>query len=328
MISECLANLIGIRGLCDDTTPLSELFVNDLSGVSLKSIASLTNEEQEDYKGVWDEIYQRSLNQLEGDILARMQKFFKTNILLDHETFGFYKSTYATEASSNQRKGIAIDLIGSKHTEIFINNVELRLESVTNTVGVITIFNYNDGRVLDTITFTAVEGVNDIAINKRYSSFGQRTRIFISYDGNIAAAIQSSSTSYTDVYGFAVTKGAKIAVGTSVVKNNISFDGETHGMVINYNVFCSVSNFICSNKDLFKLALWYKVGQNFMDERLISTRINKYTLLNKERAEFLYDEFKKQYEENLNTVLDNMDLQGDDVCFPCQKSRMSIVNLP
>lgn len=326
MLSDCLNNVVGLRGFCDDVTP--DLWVNDIAGISLKMAASIANDEQKNFSGLWDEIYTRSLTRLEADVIVRMQQFMTTNLIIDQETTGYYKNDFDTISSTNEYKGVAIKVFGSNSTKITINSVRLRLENVTNTSGNIYVFDYNDGRTLDTISFTASNGINDIQINKSYFAKGQKKRIFIAYDSNIADAISSNTVSQWDANRFASVRGAKIGIGTSIVEDNITFDGETYGMVLDFSVGCSVEPFICSHRDLFKTPLWYLLGAEMMNERLISNRINQFTMLNAEQAASLHEDLEEKYTTLIDTVLDNIDPDSDTLCFTCSKKRNYLYSKP
>ena len=326
MLSTCFKNYIGIRGTCDDVAPISSLFINDLAGISLKMISNLSNEEQQSFQGVWDEIYQRSLNELEGDILVKMQRFFRTNILLENQLTGRYITPHLIEPASNHLKGIYISIRESKNTELFINDIELFLGAAVSGAEIF-IYDANDGTLLDTIIFNATAGFNNVPINKKYSIKGQRKRLFVSYNGNIADTIETNPIAIDTKVGFANVQGARIPVGQAVLRDNLEFTGNTHGMVINFNVVCSLDNFICSMRDFFKTALWYKLEENIMLERLTTERINKYTMVNKEKAEELRELYREKYESNLEAVLDNLEPEGDDLCFPCEKKRTYAYNL-
>jgi hypothetical protein len=92
---DCLDNRIGIRG-CD--APASEavegsaegeipvilpvdalpiLFINDLPGVSLVKIESLTDEEMETYLDVWSAIVLRSMKKFEILVKAKLNQCYK-----------------------------------------------------------------------------------------------------------------------------------------------------------------------------------------------------------------------------------------------------------
>jgi hypothetical protein len=317
MLSDCFNNYIGLRGYCEDTTPESGMYINDLSGISLNMLASLSNDEQKNYIGIWDEIYTRSLHELEGEVLVKMQKYFNTNILIDNSYTGIYEDPYVTAASSNELKGSTIEMRDSVYTSIFINHVDLYLNSATD--GNIFVYNLMNGKLLDTIAFTGgVEGINTIQINKSYNTLGQYTKIFICYDSNIADSIKTNSIDVSHV----ITRGARIAIGDTVLKNNLTFDGSSYGLVVNFNIKCEISEFICRSKDLFKLPLLYKLASNIMLERMTSTRINKFTMNSLEKAEDIMEFYKEKYKKLIDATLNNLEASSDRVCFSCNKSRI------
>lgn len=325
----CLSNYIGIRGFCVDGTPDSELFVNDLPGINLQMIANLANEEQQSFSGVWDEIRRRSIAMMEADTLTRMQRYFSSNILLSNQLSGRFRTDYADfmEAAGDFRRGTLIENCLSKNTEFFINSLDVYFDTAHS--GTFTIYDTNDGSVLDTVDYTAVVGINTFQISKEYFIFGQRKRIFISYDANNSGTQETKvSTCFCGDSGQAHIRGAQVAVGTAVLKENLTLDGNTHGMVLNFNVQCSISNLICSMKELLKFSLWYKMGEQLMLERQTSDRINFYTMANPERVQELKELYTERYENSMDDTLNNLEPQGDELCFPCRKHRMLITAIP
>ena len=126
MLKDCLENFIGLRGYCSESTPESGLYVNDLPSVSLKMINDVGNEEQKNFVGVWNEIYTRTLNQFESDVLIKAQKYFKTTLVAENSISGYNADPYEVESSSAEFKGIAIDANSriSKYLSIYVNSVQ------------------------------------------------------------------------------------------------------------------------------------------------------------------------------------------------------------
>lgn len=324
----CLQNYIGIRGFCDDVTPASELFVNDLPGISLKMIASLANEEQESFSGLWDEIRRRSIAMIEADIVSAMRPYFNHDVLVDNTLSGYYRTDFEdhTEPASNNLKGTGFDIRECRNMELFINSIQIFFATAHS--GNIQIFDYNTGAVLDTIAYTADVGFNDIQINKEYAILGQRKRIAILYDGNLSATQSTTRDAACCDSSIAEVKGVQVPVGTAVTKPNLTLDDNTHGMLVNFNIQCSISNFVCSSRELFKMAQWYKYGEQLMSERLISDRLNQYTMVNQDRAEALMNLYTEKYVENMDAVLDGLEPLSDGRCFTCNKRRTQKLDLP
>ena len=271
----CLTDYIGLRGTCATATPVSGLYVNDLAGISLKALANLSNEEQQSYQGVWDEIQRRALAELESDTLVKMQKYFKPNVLIENNQTGYFLSPPETETASAFKKGVAIDIIGSKNMVIFINQVELyTVSAITDSIK---IYDYNNGSLLDTIAFTSVANTsNVIVINKSYDLTGQKKKLFISYNGALTNSIKTTYNPYwEDSANFSIVRGASVASASSVIESNLTFDSNSGGLIVNFNVACSIQRFICMNRESYKTPLLYKLGEHVMLERLTSERLNE-----------------------------------------------------
>lgn len=326
-LTDCLTNYIGLDAKCTPDTPISGIYVNSLPGISIQMIAKLSDIDTEDFQGVFDEIYTRSLIQLESDALAQMQKSYKTRILLDNAQAGFYNTPYETVSSANNYNGWQIRTLTGKNTTQFINSVTIFLETVVG-LGSIKIFDLNSGLTIDTITFDPVIGENLIQINKRYSIAGQEKRIFIGYNGNVGDTITTQLGGVDDYSRYAILTPGQIPIGSTPIDSNMNKSGDSRGLVVNFNTECSLSNFLCQNRDYLKTPLWYLLGANLMEERMISSRMSKYTLNNKEEAKKLMKVLKDRYERDLEINLKNLTPGSDEFCFPCEKARTIKYNLP
>lgn len=315
---DCLNNYITLRGVCTETTPISGKYFNDLAGVDLKGLSNLSTSEQVSFQGVYEEIYRRSVNELESDILVRMQKYFKANILQENISTGG-KTSYEVESTSNKRKGIAIDAIGSKNMKLYINFVDLY--TTTSITDSIKIHDYDSGLLLDTISYTSSANTfNRIQINKSYGIESNRKKILISYNGNLTSSIKTNTLPYyEDSENIAVARGASVSNSSSIIESNIDFDSNSFGLIVNFNVVCSIQNFICSNRDFFTMPLMYKLGENYQLERLTTRTLSWDSAFDVEGVEKLRVYYNTKYTEQLDSVLNSISPQGDDLCFPCDK---------
>jgi hypothetical protein len=328
MAITCLDNYIGLRGTCDGATPVSGRYINDLPGVDLKMLSNLSSEEQRDYEGVWNEIYRRSVNELVGDVMVRMQKYFRKSQILENRQVGYYSSPAVTEAASAEYKGVALELYGTEYTTIFINEVGLYLS--TDGSVTVKIFDYRTGLELDSLSFSGVEGNNYFQVNKEYYAYGQKAQIFICYDATATASQESKVYFPDDIKptDLVMPRGAKISTASSVTENNLSFTADTYGLTVNYNVKCSMERMVCSVKDILIHALYYKLAEQLLLEREFSQRLNKYTLFNAERAKELKEHYADKYIQTLDASLNDLEPMADGLCVECEKERTYKYSLP
>ena len=319
MLKDCLNNFIGVRGLYEDVTSDSGLYINDLPSVSLKMLANLSDGETKDFTGLIDSIETLAFNQFESDVMNKAQKFFKTNVLLENDISGTYKEPYEVVNSSAEYKGVSIQVRDniSKYLSVYINTIQIYLDGAISTD--ILIYNTLTGVLMDSIPFDGLVGMNRININKSYPTYGQETNIFICYNGTSVNSIKVDNVDYSET---AIIRGAKVSTVSSVIDSNLVFNGDSYGLVVDYNIRCDISEFICSSRDLFKYAIWWKIGSAIMFERMTSQRMNKYTL-NKTAAELkeLWEYYEKQYDDIMLSVMSNLNKNEDKVCFECSRQR-------
>ena len=67
----CLKDYVGIRGY--GAEPESGQFINQLPGISLRSIQSIANSEQVTFAAVWDDVQERAWRRLSNDFMIAMR---------------------------------------------------------------------------------------------------------------------------------------------------------------------------------------------------------------------------------------------------------------
>jgi hypothetical protein len=319
MLSDCLQNFIGIRGLCEDSISESGLYLNDLPQISLKMLNNIADSDQKNFSGVLESCKTLAFNEFQSDVMVRTQKFFKTNVLLEKSNSGQYEKPFKEILKGSELRGLSIKVRDniSDYLSIYINTVQMYFKEALTTD--IYIYNSLDGSLLDTISHTSTIGMNRININKSYPTYGQDTNIFICYD---ATLIDTISVDNNDDSSTAIVQGAKIAIGQSVIDDNLTTGNESFGMIVNYNIQCDISEFICTNRDLLKFAIWWKMGEAIMFERMTSNRLNKFTLFKTpEELKELWEYYGTKYSEIMDSVISNLNKTQDNICFECSRQR-------
>lgn len=313
----CLTGYIGLRGTCDDVTPESNLYINDLPAMGLKVFSSFANEETKNYLGFWEKIERVSIEQLKSDIMVKKSQYFDKQILLSSQNTGLLKTPYETVTASNYYKGILIEMNDTYYGVINLNNVHLYLKSAVNSN--IYVYDANDGTLLQTKAFTGVVGNNVIQLNKKVYSYGQKLKLFVCFDASVSNSIKSSP--YDMFPDYLINRAAKCLKTDSVIDTNFVYDGCTAGLVVNYNVSCEIDGLICQNREFVKHAFWYLLGKNIMLEAMHNVRFNKYTMTSKEEQKELHDYYADNYDSQLKAALDSIQMTADGVCFSCDKKR-------
>lgn len=80
-----------------------------------------------------------------------------------------------------------------------------------------------------------------------------------------------------------------------------------------------VSCLVCASKDLFAVALWYFLGVELMIERTSSTRLNRFTTIDRDQAEKLKSEFYAEFTTALTDAVGSLNPCDSD-CVDCPPS--------
>lgn len=101
------------------------------------------------------------------------------------------------------------------------------------------------------------------------------------------------------------------------VSLNESVQGRTtyrcgmNGILLDYSILCDYNTFICANKDLFQIAMDYKVASILLTDGLFSGEINQRIMQDND-----YKELKAEYETQYALELSSLSIK-ESGCFDC-----------
>jgi hypothetical protein len=335
---QCLQDYIGIRW-CKAEEPESDLWINDLPGISLKGLDKIANEEQITFLEVWNTIQRRSIRRLSTAIVNELAKRYKLKRTI--ESYSLPKIVDAVDdqtAEAAEYRGFTVSL-GCNASPLQVihiqelsfyrkvapasgqENVTIKFFSVIET----------DADEVHSITFASAQGWNRIPVNK---DFFDTEKVFVGYD---ATAIESVKLQLNDRFDFhdgcaciqmcpcdAYVKGAK----SDNPFGNLEEGNNTFGLSGIISIKCMYETIVCDNKSLFATALWYLEGAETMAERMFTDRLNRYTTVDLEKAKALRSEFEYRFSEELASVLAGIDLNTYDCCLECNDVVTSVEMRP
>lgn len=300
-----------------DTPSRSGLYANGLPGVTLQLFDDLTKDEQEDWEEFWNDIYQRAIINFINDIQAKLSDKFLVDLkLVSRET-----SKFETELNtSGEISGVKIHYRLPRYGKTQI--ISLEVYSYGDQPGFeISFYNKDEfGKLLKTETVDLVDGVNTINIDTYFSV----DEIFISYDSSIFDLYQTSNKYYDDylIYDTLNCSFPCYSGSGSVTQVNGG------GFNVVFNSVCSIDKVIEQNINIFKDALWYKIGQELVFERIHSDRFNRWTTLTEERAKKLADDYDYWVELKENNSVKSLRMKEDPICFTCKSIVSQTYQLP
>jgi hypothetical protein len=309
----CFSNLVGIKNVTGYDSPTYD-FVNSIAGITTTQLDSIRDQsENYDIDDAWLEIYNRATKSFYTDVQSRLKRYFKQYSLVDNVVTGYYRENTAL-AADNFLNGWYFDLnLESKNIAININSIFI---NQTNT-GAFSLYVYDlsTNTLLDTISVISGTGLRSININKTYTSW-KTPRIFIGYLETELTTIEADDL---QLKYSGIARRARINNASAKVYQNISTNNNGTGLIVNFNIQCSLDNIICSRLAIFQEPFKYMVGVEFCNERIYSDRINRYTLMDREEAINLRTELKEHYDTILKAALDGLQVNENDMCFECSR---------
>lgn len=329
---ECFDNLVGVRDLCTETTPKSEIYIDDV-GLSKSDLEACVTKQ---YTGVEDYFLKRSqfaYKSISLEIYNHFRSKYLAHSLIDSHRLGFYNQSLTTNLGANFR-GINLEFTQSGGFYSFtISEINLYL-NYTGDVDVV-IYDLYQNKLLHTETVPCVSGkISTAFIHKQFQSQKKPANIFIGYDADGITAINTpiksglccGKTSCDNSYMTA--KGVEID-GTFITSNMETIN-HTAGLSLVYSVECDHLSWICSHGRSIAIPAAYKIGEIVTSDALIHNggeRATNSHTINKDELERRLTFFRNQYNEKMSNLLSDMQLPSNK-CFQCNSKSRTVTSLP
>ncbi len=315
----CYSNYIGI----DSTVASSEsgLYITDLLGVTIRQLEDLTKEDQADYVAFFDSLKKTAWRNLRVDVQKKLgNKFLIDKKLLTRETSKFTTSLNANTGLA----GVKIQVDLPKYARLQILSIGVKSDQAyTSPEAEFYVYRTDaDGELLDTFTHELSEGVNTVPIYTDY----EEDELFIAYDPEVLTLYGSTNRYYDDYIQFSADLSCTFPCSFGEVGSVQQVNAG--GLNVKFVVYCSIDKFLCENINLFQNAYLYRLGVDLTRERVVSDKVNRFTVLTKERADELFALYFSDYEQALSAVIDNINVKEDPICFTCKSIVSSRINLP
>lgn len=326
MTLDCLDNLIGIDGTCNDVDSTSGLNITDLPNISLNIADKGISENFLSGKQLIEKKIQFAKNTVLNRIRAYLLPKVRINSNLENDTIGHYTDNLKIETlEANKYKGIEVTIDSNPNLEFYINSISFQTKTAITTN--ILIFDLITGNQLDAFPITTtVNNITTIQVNKGYKSNKQRLHIIVVVDSGLSDVYQTSihrnflSTCSTCTQfwnnSYIRFNGIEIPQASQKISSNLKGINGTNGLSINYSLNCSLDAYICNIGNLLAWPVLHKAGAEIMRELIYSKRLNTIvTVFNKDN-EALREEFEGEFEASIKEVMENI-VVPNDICFSC-----------
>lgn len=303
----------------DRSTPSrTGLYATDLTGLDLLLFDSLTKDEQADYLECYDRMYSRAWNNLVSDVSKMMQdKFFVDYKLVSRETSTFNESQPAGIA------GIKIQFDLPKYARLHVISVSVFSNQAYSSPDFQVVFYDADesGEVLHEVSAIISEGRNTINVDTDFDV----ENLFIGFDASLYDLRGTDNKYFSGNYYWDKISCKFPCIGEyqgAVTQINRG------GLNVKYVITCSIEKFVCENINLFKTALWWRIGLETAVERRFGNKVNQFTMMTREDAERLQEFYNTQYQQELGNAIKSQNVYEDPYCFNCKNSVYTKTYLP
>jgi len=318
----CFDNLIGLRGIQGKDFPDSGYFLNDLPGITTQKLEDISDlEDHYEPRLVFDDVFNVSVRKIETDIKRFMRPYYNNYEYQSNATTGQIDVDNTNLAAEAFYSGWEFDMVGTAiDKSVVLESITMNIVSGAATFD-LKVFDAITGETLKTISFVVATGMNTYRILFTAPIWKHR-RIFVGYD---ATNLVVKKVDRFD-RNIGTTTAGHVATSASATFNNIT--GADTGMMLAYNIECSIDNFVCHRTDLFTDPFLYKMGIEFLTELLFSDRVNRWTLLDMEDAKILRDEFIETYDKMMDDIFKDIRVDINTECFRCAKAVTYEVAIP
>ena len=353
---QCLLDYIGIKN-CGFATSDSGMYLQDLPGMDFAQLNDIANADQSSYVGTWADIQRRAIRRFRNDVIGRISGFdskYKLRQIAQTVNLGNTIDATSLTVASNTRRGHTIEL-NEKDAQCVCSNMQLiYVQSVrfySTIAGASTLYVTDIDLHTDIYlkAFTAVIGWNTIVVETEFEV--SRIAINVSSVAQDMVEMDLSKMFLGDLYtnasqvcaecsgGFngsylwfdwgcsctAICQGYEIRNGDTTDASEV-YGLNSYGISTTYSIKCTYNNVVCNNKQHFAQAFLYVLGIETLTERIYSSRINKWTTVDLQKAMELRTEFEFEYrggvksdksmcEGLLNTIIYGIDLNLNDCCI-------------
>lgn len=330
---DCLNGLVNVKGCGSNPT---SSYIQQLPGISIPDIDVSINTDHVNAKAFLEEQILFAEEIVIQDVYQHLSLKHELKSFIENDTVGeYYEEKTAVDAQAGYLTGIRLRIDSTPYLKLFINQIRL----FVNTTGNVPIYIYDlqQGKLLDTITVSAVAGeIVTTNVNKEYFTQKQKMNLFIgylstfeSYKANVTNAAGGDDCTGCCSYsnGNISFFGSKILNASSKTTDNIQGNSGTAGISFSYSLGCSFEEHLCNIRNMLALPLKYKAGELIMQQLKVSKRPNPLVTAYKGDNDELMGFYNGKYETLMKSLLKNMRMPTS-VCFECRPQSRSVVVLP
>lgn len=281
--------IIGIRDYDACKKPESDLFIDDLPGISLKTAAKITNEQYMSGAEIINKCIKTAIQQTFDEFQAEISPYFDFNLVVETRQLDKFSDTKILPAVSAER-GIIMKRWRSELSEIYVE--EIYVKSSASGVASVKIIDGTD--LIKTISVDLIaDEITTVFVNLRL----KKESVKIVMDDTLFP-VYSCDRNYYNSTSCRTCSGRYNSNDFYIGGwDGAHEDSNCYGIGVKASVRCYEDNVICSVLPRMYFIIWLKAGILFLRERIYSDRLNPVVQFGADKAKELLDEYQIDYKE-------------------------------
>jgi len=329
---DCLAEIIGLKGGCEDISTASEIYLDtkvkyselekyvDQNDVATNTVAKL-----------FSSLRSQAAIELIDEINAHMASGYIAKTVVKSSFIGDAGTTLNDSLQSAVLKGVRLTQSSSYPSYAYRIS---RVGFIGNYTGNVAVLYYDGltGQLLATDTIAAVANTRvEVDVNRQFRS----EIISIVYDATVIdgykTTLKGSGTCLNcrdanKVNGYCTGQAITATIGTPLT---YSTTNEMGGLSVSLAIECDHQSWICRLKQQLGVAMLYKTAELCMEYALNNTeRENTETIRDYELIGNRQQQYHEQYSDSITRALKAVKLPQDPNCFHCNRRNRIAVSIP
>jgi len=329
---DCLAEIIGLRGGCEDVSVSSEIYLDTkVKYHELEQYVDQNDVANNTASKLFTSLRSQAALEVIDEIDAHMASGYIAKTVVKSAFVGDAGTTLTDSLAAANLKGIRLRQSTSYPSYAFRVG---RIGFIGNYTGNVVVLYYDGltGEQLATDTIAAIANTRvEVNVNRQF-----RTELLtIVYD---ATGINGYKTTVNGGHGTCLTcrDGDRIngycngqaitaTIGTPLDHTVTSDMG---GLTVGFSVECDHQSWICRIKQQLGISMLYKTAELAMEYGLTTGRENTNTIRDYESLGERQQMYHEQYSGSISRALKAINLPNEPNCFVCKRKSRIVASIP
>lgn len=332
---ECLSNLIGLRGGCEDISTTATTYLdNKVTYAELNGYVDQNDVANNTVAKLFESIRQQAATELVTDVNEFMAGRYIAKTVVKSQELGDMGTTLVASAATAKLKGVRLE----QYTDYPSYNYRINRIGFTGSyTGNVTVIYYDGitGEQLATDVIAAISGQRvELSVNRQF----RREVLTIVYDATGIDGYQTTlnggggcyscrNSAKNKVNGFCYGQGMTADIGSPLVPTYVNDLG---GLSVWLSVECDHESWLCNIKQQLAIPMLYKTAELALEYGLNnSSRENTATIRDRGQAETRHKMYHEMYEDKMQKALKGITLPTENTdCFVCKKRNRIVAQIP